>query len=61
MNVLIASQNGAIRCAGDTKGNGATPLDHMPLAAYCVAYAHWRQAEEALAEWRSTTRRPTGC
>src|SRR5262245_47885893 len=27
-----------------------TPLDHMPLAAYCVAYAHWRQAEEALAD-----------
>src|SRR5262245_58233048 len=27
-----------------------TPLDHMPLAAYCAAYARWRAAEEALAE-----------
>jgi P27 family predicted phage terminase small subunit len=26
-----------------------TVLDHMPLAAYCVAYARWRQAEEAIA------------
>jgi len=25
-------------------------LDVMPLAAYCVAYARWRQAEEALAK-----------
>jgi P27 family predicted phage terminase small subunit len=25
-------------------------LDIMPLAAYCVAYQHWRQAEERLGE-----------
>jgi P27 family predicted phage terminase small subunit len=24
-------------------------LDTMPLAAYCMSYSHWRQAEEALA------------
>jgi P27 family predicted phage terminase small subunit len=24
-------------------------IDIAPLAAYCVAYSHWRQAEEALA------------
>jgi P27 family predicted phage terminase small subunit len=29
-----------------------TPLDHMPLAAYCLAYSHWRQAEEELATMR---------
>jgi P27 family predicted phage terminase small subunit len=28
------------------------PLDVMPLSAYCVAYQHWREAEEALAEMR---------
>ena len=27
-----------------------TVVDVMPLAAYCVAYARWRQAEEALAK-----------
>jgi P27 family predicted phage terminase small subunit len=27
-----------------------TVLDVQPLAAYCVAYARWRTAEEALAE-----------
>ena len=27
-----------------------TALDVMPLAAYCNAYARWRQAEEALAK-----------
>ena len=27
-----------------------TPLDYMPLAAYCVSYARWREAEEALAD-----------
>jgi P27 family predicted phage terminase small subunit len=25
-----------------------TLVDVMPLAAYCAAYAHWRQAEEVL-------------
>jgi P27 family predicted phage terminase small subunit len=27
-----------------------SPLDVMPLAAYCTAYQHWREAEEALAQ-----------
>jgi P27 family predicted phage terminase small subunit len=26
-----------------------TELDVMPLSAYCIAYQHWREAEEALA------------
>jgi P27 family predicted phage terminase small subunit len=27
-----------------------TVLDVMPLSAYCVAYQHWREAEELLAQ-----------
>jgi P27 family predicted phage terminase small subunit len=27
-----------------------TKVDYAPLAAYCAAYGHWRQAEESLAK-----------
>ena len=30
-----------------------TIVDIAPLAGYCVAYAHWREAEEALERMRS--------
>src|SRR5262249_14258757 len=29
-------------------------VDHMPLAAYCTAFARWRAAESALAEMGGT-------
>jgi P27 family predicted phage terminase small subunit len=37
-----------------------TVLDVMPLSAYCVAYQHWREAEEALARMRERDAQTSG-
>ena len=37
-----------------------TEIDTMPLAAYCMAYARWRDAEELLAELETVDERGRG-
>jgi P27 family predicted phage terminase small subunit len=37
-----------------------TPLDVAPLAAYCVSFAHWRQAEELLQQLAAVDEKARG-